>query len=84
MKICSICGITDDMIRFRKERSQCLPCYNDKMLEYSNKYYKKNRKKVRSSQQKYREENREKYNRQERIRYRKLNGMSPLSYRVLQ
>lgn len=82
MRVCSICEITDDLIKFRKDRNQCQPCYNELKRVYQNKYYRENHEKVRKTKNLYREKNRKSHNRKERERYRENNFISPLSFRV--
>ncbi|MCK5505531.1 MAG: hypothetical protein KAJ10_10230 [Thermodesulfovibrionia bacterium] len=76
MRVCISCGTTDNIIKFRKNRNQCVPCYNAGRLEYAEKYYLENKEKhmawttARREDPKYRK----RVNESERKRYCKRKG----------
>jgi len=82
MRTCRICGVTEDIIEFTKGRLECRCCYNERRANYQKERYKDKRNEIRKIKNEYKRKNKLRYNRLERKRYRKVNNVSPLSYRV--
>ena len=82
IRICNICSVTSDIIRFVEGKNRCIACYNNERREYGIKEWKNNKTYVKKTKADYRKKNRDRINRKERERYRKANGITPLFYRT--